>query len=38
MKILMLGNSYTFFNDLPSKLGELTGAEVSRNLRGGAAL
>lgn len=38
MKILMLGNSYTFFNDLPVKLAELTGAQVTGNLRGGAAL
>ena len=38
MKILMLGNSYTFFNDLPARLAELTGAEVVGNLRGGACL
>ncbi|MBP5780012.1 MAG: SGNH/GDSL hydrolase family protein, partial [Clostridia bacterium] len=38
MKILMLGNSYTFFNDMPVKLAELTGAEVVGNLRGGACL
>lgn len=38
MKILMLGNSYTFFNDMPVKLAKLTGAEVVGNLRGGACL
>ena len=28
MRILMLGNSYIFTNDLPSMLAEITGAEV----------
>ena len=34
MRILMLGNSYTFYNELPSLLAELTGAEVVRHTRG----
>ena len=38
MRILFLGNSFTFFNDLPDMVGELLGAEVGRNLRGGAYL
>ena len=38
MRILMLGNSYTFYNELPSLLAELTGAEVVRHTRGGARL
>ncbi len=38
MKILMLGNSYIFTNDLPEKLAELTGATVVRHTRGGAHL
>lgn len=38
MRILMLGNSYTFFNDLPSLLASMTGAEVVAHTRGGAFL
>jgi len=38
MRILMIGNSFTFFNDLPKTVAELTGAEVVTNLRGGAYL
>ncbi len=38
MRILMIGNSFTFFNDLPKTVAELTGAEVVTNLRGGADL
>ena len=28
MRILMLGNSFTFTNNMPQMLAELTGAEV----------
>lgn len=38
MRILMLGNSFTFYNDMPSMLSELTGAEVIQHTRGGARL
>lgn len=38
MRILMLGNSFTFYNDLPAALGQLTGAEVVHYTRGGARL
>ena len=38
MRILMLGNSFTFYNDLPATLAELTGAEVIAHTRGGARL
>ena len=38
MRILMLGNSYTFANDLPQQLAALTGAEVVHHTRGGARL
>lgn len=38
MRILFLGNSFTFFNDLPDTVGRLLNAEVGRNLRGGAYL
>lgn len=38
MRILMLGNSYTFTNDLPAVLASLTGAEVTAHTRGGAFL
>ncbi|MDO4650162.1 MAG: WYL domain-containing protein [Eubacteriales bacterium] len=38
MRILMLGNSFTFTNDLPAILAELTGAEVVHHTRGGARL
>lgn len=38
MKILMLGNSFTYYNDLPEMLAKLLSAEVSSNTRGGAFL
>lgn len=38
MRILMLGNSFTFFHDMPEMLRELTGAEVASNTKGGAYL
>lgn len=38
MRILMLGNSFTFTNDMPKLLGKLTGAEVVQHTRGGARL
>lgn len=34
MRILMLGNSFTFANDMPAMLAELTGAEVVHHTRG----
>ena len=38
MRILMLGNSFTFSNDMPAMLEELTGAEIVQHTRGGARL
>ncbi len=38
MRILFLGNSFTFFNDLPQLVASLLNAEVGRSLRGGAYL
>lgn len=38
MRILMLGNSFTFYNDMPQMLAKLTGAEVAAHTRGGAWL
>lgn len=38
MRILMLGNSFTYFHDMPSMLAALTGAEVVARTRGGAYL
>lgn len=38
MRILMLGNSFTFYNDMPDMLAKLTGAEVVAHTRGGARL
>lgn len=38
MRILFLGNSFTFFNDLPGKTAALLDAECTGNLRGGAYL
>ena len=38
MRILMLGNSFTYFNDLPEILAALTGWEVISHTRGGAYL
>ena len=38
MRILMLGNSFTFVNNMPATLAELTHAEVVHHTRGGARL
>lgn len=38
MRILMLGNSFTFTNELPQTLAELLEAEVVHHTRGGARL
>ena len=38
MRILLLGNSFTFTNNMPQMLAELTGAEVVHHTRGGARL
>jgi len=38
MRILMLGNSFTFYNDMPSIFAELSNAEVIAHTRGGARL
>ena len=38
MRILMLGNSFTFFHDLPDMVRESTGAHVESRTRGGAHL
>ena len=38
MRILMLGNSLTFANDMPRMLAQLTGAQVVHHTRGGARL
>ncbi len=38
MRILFLGNSFTFYHDLPQQVAELLQAEVKSNLRGGAYL
>ena len=38
MRILFLGNSFTFFHDMPDMVAEILNAEVGRNLRGGAYL
>lgn len=38
MRILMLGNSFTFFNDMPEMLAKITKAEVIVHTRGGARL
>lgn len=38
MHILMLGNSFTFANNMPSTLADLTSAEVVQHTRGGARL
>ena len=35
MRILMLGNSLTFANDMPTMLAGLTGAKVVQHTRGG---
>ncbi len=38
MRILFIGNSFTFFNDLPARVSADLGCEVGRSLRGGAYL
>ena len=38
MRILMLGNSFTFANDMPSMLAELMDAEVIQNTTGDVGL
>ena len=38
MRILMLGNSFTYYNDMPSMLAELLDAQVVPRTRGGAYL
>jgi len=38
MRILMLGNSFSFVNEMPAMLARLTGAEVAWHTRGGARL
>lgn len=38
MKILMLGNSFTYFHDMPKMLAALTGWDVTAHTRGGAYL
>jgi len=38
MKVLMLGNSFTFYNDLPGILSVLLGEKVASITRGGAYL
>ena len=38
MRILMLGNSFTYENDLPGRLAVLLGAQVAHHTRGGARL
>ena len=38
MRILMLGNSFTFAQKMPQMLAELTGGEVVQHTRGGARL
>ncbi len=38
MRILMLGNSFTFTNHMPQMLADLTGVEVVHHTRGGARL
>ena len=38
MKILMLGNSFTYFHDMPKMLAALLNVEVDSVTRGGAYL
>lgn len=38
MKVLMLGNSFTYFHDMPRLLAVMLGEEVQANTRGGAYL
>ncbi|MBE5768423.1 MAG: SGNH/GDSL hydrolase family protein [Clostridiales bacterium] len=37
MRILMIGNSFTFYHDIPRQIAAITGAEVHSVTRGGAA-
>lgn len=38
MRILMLGNSFTYYHDMPKILAQMLGAEVVAHTRGGARL
>ena len=38
LRILMLGNSLTYYNNMPSMLAEMTGAEIVTHTKGGAHL
>lgn len=38
LRILMLGNSFTFYNDMPETLADMTGYEVVSHTRGSAHL
>lgn len=38
MRILMLGNSFTYYNDMPKTLAEILNAEVVQHTAGGATL
>lgn len=38
MRILMLGNSFTYFHDMPKMLAAILGEEVESNTKGGAFL
>lgn len=38
LRILMLGNSFTLYNDMPDMVAEMTGAEVTMRASGGANL
>lgn len=38
MRILMLGNSFTYYNDMPRLLAMMTGWEIAAHTRGGAYL
>lgn len=38
MKVLMLGNSFTYYHDMPRMLAQMLGAEVDSVTRGGAFL
>lgn len=38
MRVLMLGNSYTFYHGMPDMLADILGCEVTARTRGGARL
>ncbi|MBP3893423.1 MAG: acyltransferase [Atopobiaceae bacterium] len=38
LRILMLGNSFTYYNNMPAMLAKMTGAEVVTHTKGGAHL